>query len=998
MVTNRTSSPTLVGRHEELDELTRLLEQVTSGRAACALIAGEAGIGKTRLVGELAQQATAVGADVLVGRCVDLRDDVLPYAPFVEVLTDLLHRDGAPALRALAGPTADELCRLVPAVGGDTTPPSTASTGRLLLAVESVLEGLAASRPVLLVVEDVQWADASTRDLLVLLAHQLRGRVLLVATLRTDEPADLGGGPRHLLSGLERAALRVELQPLSREAQALQLSGLLGQPPSPDLLERVYRRAEGNPFFAEQLLALGSAESVPSTVRELLLARLRTLAPVTQQVLRAAAAAGRRVGHELLEAVADQQGEALEDALRAAVDSGMLVVERPSELYAFRHALLHEAISSSLLPGESVRLNRRLAEALTAQPRLAADASHAVAGRIALHWYAAGNLERTVSTSVAAATEAEHALAFPEALRHYERAIGLLDEVAGADDLLDEPRYRLLWRAADVAHLAAHPDRAAALAREAIAAVDPAQTHHRAYLHERLGRYLWMAADGQSALAQYERAVELCPVDVSCWRAAILSGYSQILMLSGRFRESRTWAHAAMEIAGKVDNGRSTEGHARNNLGVSLAMLGDVDAGVEQLLLSRRIAEEVSEDVDDIARAIVNLHSVLFDAGRTQEAADVSLAGIDVVDRLGLQRRKGVWCRCDAAEALLVLGRCTEASRLVAEAVALAPAAIDAVRAEAVRGQVAVRQGDMEAATQILTSAWQRGAHVMDGHLKGPLAASLVEALRGAGEPASGLRFALESLPGLDGESGAPYVMHLLAQAVGAAADVATAAGRRRQVQHERAARHAERLAQHATEALGLLPALPPASAAHLLAQAELTRARARPDPQVWRTTASAWDAVGDRYRVAYAQWREAEAHVAAGSGRAAGTAAATAALRTAEDIGAERLRLAVQELAGRARLLLPRSDEAPDVERNPFRLTPREREVLELVAQGRTDRQIGGSLFISHRTVERHVSNLLAKVDASTRGELVAVAYRSGLVDAHGGAGTLYPPGVSSP
>lgn len=200
MGTARTSSARFVGREQELTRLTELLDQAADGRPSFALVAGEAGIGKTRLVRELAQRASARGADVLVGSCVDLPDDVLPYAPFVEVLSDLLRRDGAGSLLILAGPTGNELSRLLPVLGaGASAEPSTGSAARLLLAVESVLEGLAASRPVLLVVEDVQWADAPTRDLLVLLAHQTRGRVLVVVTFRTHEVAGSPSGSQHLL-------------------------------------------------------------------------------------------------------------------------------------------------------------------------------------------------------------------------------------------------------------------------------------------------------------------------------------------------------------------------------------------------------------------------------------------------------------------------------------------------------------------------------------------------------------------------------------------------------------------------------------------------------------------------------------------------------------------------------------------------------------------------------------------------------------------------------
>jgi DNA-binding CsgD family transcriptional regulator len=232
----------------------------------------------------------------------------------------------------------------------------------------------------------------------------------------------------------------------------------------------------------------------------------------------------------------------------------------------------------------------------------------------------------------------------------------------------------------------------------------------------------------------------------------------------------------------------------------------------------------------------------------------------------------------------------------------------------------------------------------------------------------------------VDGE--APYVVPLFTQAVGAAADVAVLVGGRRQREWTGAVGQADTLAELASETVARLPAvLPPTAASVLLMHAELSRVRGTADPGAWHEAASAWEGVGDGCRVAYAQWREAEAHIAGGSGRAAASAAATAALRTAAGVGAEHVREAVEALVRRTRLSVPVGGDGPSAGADPFRLTRREREVLELVAEGRTDRQIGERLYISHRTAERHVSNLLAKLGACTRAEMAAVAHRCGLV-----------------
>ena len=550
-------------------------------------VEGPAGIGKTRVVAELAERVRSRGGEVLVGRCVAQGEQVLPYAPMVEMLADLVRQEGARQVLEWGGPAGPELARLVPALlpQADRGEGSGAGASLLFQAVCAVLDQVSERRPTLVVVEDLHWVDRSTRELLSLLAHQLRGDVLLLLTLRTDEAPRDPGIVRFTAELGKRGQHRLELLPLTRDEQARQLSDILGVPPRRDLLDEVYARAEGNPFFAEELLALHRSSGLPSTVRDLLLARVEALPPATRQVLRTSAVVGRRVPHRLLEAVSDVTGARLEEALRPAVESHVLVIDDSSGgSYQFRHALLQEAVAGSLLPGEAARLHRRVAEVLTESPDLAGTGRF-VAGSVARHWYAGGEPAHALVASVAAAREATDILAFSEALSHYERAVGLLESVPEPDALLDVPRYWLLWSAAEVEHLAAHPARAAELVRSAIAIADPEEPHRHAYLHERLGRYLWMAADGEGALASYETAMRLVPAEPPTrWRAAVLSGYSQILMLASRFEESASHAREAIAVAGRIPDGLSIEGHARCNLGVDLARLGSLDEGVDELV------------------------------------------------------------------------------------------------------------------------------------------------------------------------------------------------------------------------------------------------------------------------------------------------------------------------------------------------------------------------------------------------------------------------------
>jgi DNA-binding CsgD family transcriptional regulator/tetratricopeptide (TPR) repeat protein len=960
----RTASRLLIGRDEVLQRLETLLaEAVGTRRLTTALLEGPAGIGKTRVVAELAgplRERTDDPVDVLVGQCVPQGGQTLPYAPLVEVLGELVHREGSTAVRRWAGVAGAELGRLVPALLDEDATPAVMGAGRLFQAFSALLQNLSLRRPLLLVIEDVHWADTSTRELLAALARQQQGPILLVLTLRSDESPAPPGLARYVAELVRRGDARIPLAPLSRDEQARQLSDILGVPPTRELLDDVYARAEGNPFFAEELLALAGRETLPVTVRDLLLARLEALSPSTRQVLRTAAVIGRDVPHRLLEAVVDVHGDRLEEALREAVDAHVL--ETHAETLRFRHALLQEAVAASLLPGEAVRTHRRVALALTHDPALAGPGHRGVAGRVARHWDAAGDQAEALVASVAAAKEAADALAFAESLAHYERVLALLDTVPDGQVLLDVPRDRLLRWMAEVAHLAAHPDVATRLIREAIACADPDDDTLRGWLHERLGRYLWMAGDGQGALRAYEEAVMLVPTEPPTRaRATVLSGLSQILMLADRYAESESLAREAIAVAGQVPDGRSIEGHARCNLGVDLAFGGRVEEGIAELRTAIAIADEELDDVDENARALVNLDSVLLLAGRMEEAAEVALEGVRVGDELGLRRRKGIWCRCDAALILQLLCRFEEAEPLIAEGRDLDPQGVDAIRLDEVEGALRLRTGDLDHARELLERARANSAKLLDPQLIAPIHTALADCARMQGDPeaaAAAVEGGLARLP----EQGHPfYQVPLLAAGVAAAMA-------RRPADRETA----QQLFDRAVDSTRRMTWLSP----HVEAQLRTCEAELTGDPAAWAVATEAWAGLGDGYQAAYCRLRHAETLLAEGDREAAAEQLA-AGVEGARAIGALHLLARGEDLGRRSRLRLPA---APDAN-NPYQLTAREREVLGLVAEGLTDRAIGGRLFISHRTVERHVSNLLSKLDVDRRSELIATAHREGLL-----------------
>ncbi|MBN1091468.1 AAA family ATPase [Blastococcus sp. TML/M2B] len=349
----------MVGRAAELARLLATLDRAATGRSGAVLLSGDAGVGKTRLLDELTARAEQRGFRVLTGHCVDLGDVGLPYLPFVDLLRPVA-ADPEPAPVAAtsavlaplfagrpvaapppAVPEARDLGRELP----HRAAPPPVDDGRLQLfeAVAALVCELAGQEPLLLVLEDVHWADRSSRDLLrYLLARFSDERVAVVASYRADD-LHRRHPLRPLLAELVRlpAVERLELGPLPDDdvgALVRRLAADAGVLPD-SVVDDVVTRAEGNAFYAEELLAAGlHGEVLPLGLTDVLLARVEQRSPATQQVVRVAAVAGRRVRHELVAAVSGLADGDLEAALAEAVHHYLLVVSDDGR-YRFRHAL-----------------------------------------------------------------------------------------------------------------------------------------------------------------------------------------------------------------------------------------------------------------------------------------------------------------------------------------------------------------------------------------------------------------------------------------------------------------------------------------------------------------------------------------------------------------------------------------------------------------------------------------------------------------------------------
>src|SRR5829696_3858673 len=627
-----------IGRAAELGRLKGALDRAEHGRPQLVLVAGDAGVGKTRLLAEFADQAQQRGARVLTGGCVELGDIGLAYLPVVDALHGLADDPADAELLTEVAATAPAVGRLLRGIQHAGSAVAQASGGldqlQVFDAVRALLVGRAGRSPVVVLLEDLHWADRATRDLVAFLARTLRtGRVMLVVSYRSDElhrrhPLRLLLAELIRLPGVER----LELAPFSRAELAEHLEAIAGVPLAADQLERIYERSEGNPFYAEQLLAASAGDAqveLPATLADVLVARVQGLSEPAQQVLRVAAVAGRRVSHRLLAEVAGWPEADLERGLREGIGAGVLVTDSTTRTYAFRHALLQEVVYADLLPSEQVRLHASYARLLAAEPE-------GVAAELAHHCLASHDLAGALGASIGAAQDAEAVLAPAETLRHLSSALRLWERVPDPAAVTGTDRVKLLLRAAAAANAAGEPQRAAGLAEEAAAAADatadPAQA---AVAHERLGLCLLAAGRVEEAVRARASAVELVPaLPPTRLRARVTAAMAQALINAGRQEEARRWCDEALRVARAIG---SAEEEA--DVLVTRGMIEEIHhdpASARSLFAAGRARAAAAGNREIESRALVNLAWLEFGQGNLAAARAVFDEGVELAQRTGL--------------------------------------------------------------------------------------------------------------------------------------------------------------------------------------------------------------------------------------------------------------------------------------------------------------------------------------------------------------------------
>jgi DNA-binding CsgD family transcriptional regulator/tetratricopeptide (TPR) repeat protein len=952
------AATSMVGRTAELKTLLGAFDEGREGRPRAVLIRGEAGVGKTRLVQELLARISTDRRDddvplaIAVGQCVDLGPIGVPLGPVRRVLRDLHAEVGAEGLRRAAGSpaVAGALAALVPGLADEQAPPDELG-GEFAEAIEVVLENLSATRHVVIVIEDLQWADAATFALLKTLASSLRGRHLtIVATYRSDDIDRFH--PLHpVLAELDRTRgiVRIDVRPLS-PAEVTEQVSLLTAIEKLDAREvdALAVRSGGIPFLVEELVDLAD-RGLPDTLRDLVLARYTRLSEPAQIAVRAMAAGGLHVDHDVLTAVAGLDPITLDRALRESIDARVVVADGAG--YSFRHALTQEAVDAEMLPSERVRVHRAYAGYLADHRP---DDSPDDVSAIAEHWLAARDLSAAFDATVAALRLSRASYAPATSVKLAERLMELWIQVPDAEERAGTTLPSLHLDAAQAWNDLGDAERALRSTNEGLAccADEPltraALLRHRfvqVYNTEKVAR----REDLDAAIALLE------PIKTNA--ALVL--------------HSRVMANIAF-----IEHGAEAAEHARQAIALAEQSGDDTALAVALAVESWRIADDEDDEergLEPIERAMTlrvnpamrayagHAHlDLLSRLGQFEEVVAIGEKYHAEAVRAGIERGSGTSIAFSLGTALLAAGRPGEAvryiqrARLLSERISRANAdrllAIHHAWNDEPMSRAAVLEADRASIREF------REVHPEKRHWWAIERAEAVLTLdQDAASAAEGREALAEVLDALADEAAVTRrhaaVAAALLVATGAPAEPADV----------------ERL----LAAVDSWPSRPPVPVYAEFVRSAIDR-DATPADRVARW-AGLLEELGDGAMPIWhrhmAELFLAQALLSAGErDKAAGVLERLAA--EAPGHGAARVARWASETAAKAGLIAGTGLDATQL----MGLTPREAQVLELIAEGLTNTQIGQRLFISPKTASVHVSAILTKVGAANRAEAAAL------------------------
>ena len=973
-MSQRLTSTVLVGRDDELAVLAAALSRTMVGESRMVLIGGDPGVGKTRLLAEFRQAHPE--AAFAVGHCLEIAPGDLPFAPWLAALSALPRG-------AWSGSMAPDLefAGLVDASRSGLPSPDRLQNGsaaRVLVGARRLLAAISAHTPLVLVLEDIQWAGRSTMELFEYLATTLRDeRILLIATIRTHSALPRGEGfdiEAFLLQFDRIPGCEVlSILPLTPDQTCELIAILSGSAENASLTDQLAQRSHGNPLFVEELVAFVRAggKGVPHSLRPLIIARVEGLSTTARLVLELMSVAGRPVSPTLLETAGALRPSESAAALRELMSRGLVDPKNHNEV-ALHHALVAETIVEGLRPSELRDRHGRLADGLQVSdaglPNPVASAAE-----LAHHLEAARRFEEAIGAATAAARAAVRARAYAEAHRLFG-AIFRMREQTQLPSTQDTTS--LLIEAADAAFAAGEGESAVTLIRAALAA--PTDLEAEGALRRRLGTYLLSVLRDDEALNELERAVSLIPTQPPSFeRARALGTWGGALMLAGRYRDSRRVCRAALGEARAMRDGYLI-GQALSFLGVDLVNLGRATAGLVLLRRAVTVAREAGRS-DGILEALLNHADMLNRVDRLTEAAAVALDGVQEAGEEGLARWIGTGLRAVAVAALVRLGELDRAEMVVSEGLSLLPTGEWHVALLIQRGRVDLQRGRLVEARAALERAVAQ-AHTLRIDMLPNLALVRAELAVGEGGLEEARDIVQQALGALTGTDADHMRAMLLPIAARIEADDAERCRRLRLPTQGSISQRAAESALQMTNTMISSGRLPKGILAGLTTgKGEVARALGTPDPAIWQAAAELWRAIGQPFEQAYTHFREAEALLSLKGSRQEIRSLLADALDTAIELGAVPLQAAIDELASRARVEL-----ATPLERHrvalPAGLSRRELEVLRLVADGLSNRRIAAMLFISQATVATHVSHILEKLGVSNRVEAGLVARRLGL------------------
>jgi DNA-binding CsgD family transcriptional regulator len=1003
--------PSLVGRAREIAALRDRLDRAVSGRGSAVLVTGEAGIGKSRLSREIVAEAAGRGWSTVEGRCVAVGSEPLRRA----ALLDILRASGAGA--GLAAASTEELLEQV------------------LARVDAATE----TTPLLVLVEDLHWADRATCEVVMVLARHVADRPACLLLTSRDDELPRGHHVRGFLAELRRAQLVTAL-PLHRlgAAEVAALLQDLAGPIEPDRASAIFQRSGGNPLLVEELCAAGTTsgggggvgrggrageapddagDELGDRLVDVLLARTDGLSAPAMAVAAAVAAAGRFVDQAVLAEVvapapqlAGPHGR-FAVGLREALDHHLLV--RRDDTVGFRHVLVAEAVYRQLLLAERVAIHGRWADVLSHRGDDPAVLAH--------HWAEARHPERALAASLAAGDAALVALAPHDSIAHYRLALALWDDVDEPEAVARRRRSELCAGAAEAANWAGRPAEAVelvTLALDALRELDAFDVVETSRLLERKGWYLLRQGRTDAAGEPYLSAVAKLPGTAPATdRARVLAGSVRLWERRREPEPALATARAAVAAASEAGATDADLGQARYMLARALLAGGDAQAALVELGAAAASAER-GLDAVSLSIALLDRADLLATLDRLGESLDEALAVADRLRARGFTDPHALLCQGVAAAVLHRLGQVDRSRTLVDGLVAEARTPVTLALGHLLTGVLDLDARALGDAREHLEMARFLAAPLLDGRIAGNLAWSRAELALAEGRIDDARAAVDEGIDQVERTGDDQLLAELCLLGLRIAADRAALADPRRSERAKaRDAAAVDRYERRLGPLAGGETGIPAVARAVAIAwRAERTRLDGVADvptgatttgasstsapataaattasaaATAWADAAEAWTAIGRPRHAVLARIRRAEALQAGAGTRAEVPAVLERAAKEAEAIGSRLLGDLARNVARRAGITIadPRggagrgdTGRAPgdDPRSRLAALTRREREVLDLVATGATNRQIGTALYISTKTASVHVSRILTKLGVVTRTEAAEIARRS--------------------